>query len=279
MPDDITVASSSTSPATSPRRCRSVSLEALLGRALTGLMVLLFLRDWRSSAIVVLTIPFALLAAVVALWGAGQTINLMTLGGLALAVGILVDEATVEIENIHTQLARGTPIARAVVDASGEAAVPRLLAMLCVLAVFVPSFFMTGVGALAVRAAVAGRRLRDDRVVPALEHARAGAVGLVAGGQRHHAAALRDRPLTTGSSACAARLARMPHANRCRCAWLARRRLRWSSPSASSPSSALTLGREIFPPSGAKAVPAPLPRAGGHQVRVDGAPRRATCST
>ena len=84
----------------------------MLGALLTGLMVLVFLRDWRSAAIVVVTIPFALLAAVVALWGAGQTINIMTLGGLALAVGILVDEATVAIENIHTHLARGTPLAR-----------------------------------------------------------------------------------------------------------------------------------------------------------------------
>src|SRR6185437_10327784 len=112
---------------------------------LTGLMVLLFLRDMRSAGIVVVTIPFALLAAVVALWAAGQTINIMTLGGLALAVGILVDEATVAIENIHTHLARGAPVARGVRDASAEVVMPRLLAMLCVVAVFVPSFFMSGV--------------------------------------------------------------------------------------------------------------------------------------
>ena len=119
--------------------------EAALGALLTGLMVLVFLRDWRSAGIVVVTIPFALLAAVIALWGAGQTINVMTLGGLALAVGILVDEATVAIENIHTHLARGVPVAEGVLDASGEVVVPRLLAMLSVVAVFVPSFFMTGV--------------------------------------------------------------------------------------------------------------------------------------
>ena len=92
-----------------------------------------------------MTIPFALLAAVIALWGAGQTINVMTLGGLALAVGILVDEATVAIENIHTHLARGVAVARGVLEASGEVVVPRFLAMLSVVAVFVPSFFMTGV--------------------------------------------------------------------------------------------------------------------------------------
>src|SRR5216117_1385851 len=86
----------------------SVVREGLLGAALTGVMVLLFLRDWRSAFIVVTTIPFALLTAVVTLWGAGQTINIMTLGGLALAVGILVDESTVVMENIHSHLAQGS---------------------------------------------------------------------------------------------------------------------------------------------------------------------------
>src|SRR5207244_429303 len=121
-----------------------VGLEGLLGAALTGLMVLLFLRDWRSVLVVVLNIPFALLGAVVALWLSGQTINLMTLGGLALAVGILVDEATVEVENIHTQFEHSPNISRAVRRGNQETAVPRLLAMLCILAVFVPSFFMQG---------------------------------------------------------------------------------------------------------------------------------------
>ncbi|MBP7779524.1 MAG: efflux RND transporter permease subunit [Acidobacteria bacterium] len=145
VPDDITVSYELDQSTNVSAALGGVLSEALLGALLTGLMVLLFLRDWRSSAIVVVTIPFALLAAVVALWGAGQTINIMTLGGLALAVGILVDEATVAIENIHTHLARGTPVARAVIDASAEVVVPRLLAMLSVVAVFVPSFFMTGV--------------------------------------------------------------------------------------------------------------------------------------
>ncbi len=145
VPDDITVSYELDQSRNVSAALESVLREAVLGALLTGLVVLVFLRDWRSSAIVVITIPFALLAAVVALWGSGQTINIMTLGGLALAVGILVDEATVAIENIHTHLARGTPLARAVLDASGEVVVPRLLAMLSVVAVFVPSFFMTGV--------------------------------------------------------------------------------------------------------------------------------------
>jgi multidrug efflux pump subunit AcrB len=125
---------------------RNLVNEGLLGALLTGLMVLLFLRDWRSALIVLATIPVSLLAAVVWLWFTGQTINIMTLGGLALAVGLLVDEATVEIENIHTHMAEGVPRARAVIAACRRTIIPRFLAMLCVLAVFIPSFFMAGVG-------------------------------------------------------------------------------------------------------------------------------------
>src|SRR5205823_7155460 len=91
-----------------------VGIEGLLGAFLTGLMVLVFLRDWRSVIVVVLNIPFALLGAVVALWLSGQTLNLMTLGGLALAVGILVDEATVAVENIHVQMEKPGNLALAV---------------------------------------------------------------------------------------------------------------------------------------------------------------------
>src|SRR6266478_1154249 len=153
----------------------SVVKEGLLGALLTGLMVLLFLRDWRSALIVVATIPFALLAAVVALWGAGQTINIMTLGGLALAVGILVDESTVVMENIHSHLSEGRGRAVAVLEASKEVQIPRLLAMLCVLAVFVPSFFMVGVArslfvplSLAVGFAMAASYLLSSSLVPVL---------------------------------------------------------------------------------------------------------------
>jgi RND family efflux transporter MFP subunit len=122
----------------------NVGAEAALGAVLTGVMVLLFLRDWRSVIVVVLNIPLALLASVVALWLTGATVNLMTLGGLALAVGVLVDEATVEVENIHTQMGRAGNIARAVRLGNAETAVPRLLAMLCILAVFLAAFFMEG---------------------------------------------------------------------------------------------------------------------------------------
>ncbi|MGA2147757.1 MAG: efflux RND transporter permease subunit [Bryobacteraceae bacterium] len=124
---------------------RGLVVEGLLGAALTGLMVLIFLRDWRSALIVILNIPFALLSAVVLLWVTGQTINIMTLGGLALAVGVLVDEATVEIENIHSHMLPGVSRARAVVEACSRTAIARLLSMFSILAVFVPSFFMVGV--------------------------------------------------------------------------------------------------------------------------------------
>jgi multidrug efflux pump subunit AcrB len=124
---------------------KGLLFEGALGAILPGIMILIFLQDPRSTLIVVTTIPCALLTAVVALWLTGQTINIQTLGGLALAIGILVDEATVNIENIHTHLARGKPMARSVFDAGCETMVPRLLAMMSVIVVFVPSFFMVGV--------------------------------------------------------------------------------------------------------------------------------------
>src|SRR5215510_12701962 len=149
--------------------------EALLGAFLTGLMVLIFLRDFRSSWIVVITIPFSILSAVVALWLTGQTINIMTLGGLALAVGVLVDEATVVIENIHTHLDSGLSKARAVLDACRKTITPRLLSMLCVLSVFIPALFMAGVCrqlfvplSLAVAFAMISSYLLSSTLVPVL---------------------------------------------------------------------------------------------------------------
>ncbi len=155
----------------------SVLREGILGAILTGLTLLLFLRDWRSSLIVVITIPLALLIAVVALWAVGQTINIMTLGGLALAIGVLVDEGTVTLENIHVHLAAGENKARAILEASREVATPRLLAMLSVLAVFVPSFFMTGAAralfvplSLAVGFSMAASYLLSSSLVPVLSN-------------------------------------------------------------------------------------------------------------
>jgi multidrug efflux pump subunit AcrB len=146
VPDDVDIRLEFDQSPFVTNSIRGLVYEGLLGAALTGLMVLLFLRDWRSAFIVVLNIPFALLGAVIALWATGQTINIMTIGGLALAVGVLVDEATVEIENIHTRMLPGVSRARAVVEACRRTAMARLLSMFCILAVFVPSFFMAGVG-------------------------------------------------------------------------------------------------------------------------------------
>ena len=145
VPDDVDVSLQFDQSPFVTNSLRGLITEGLLGSALTGLMVLLFLRDWRSAIIVILNIPFALLGAVILLWLTGQTINIMTLGGLALAVGVLVDEATVEIENIHTQMLPGVSRARAVVEACSRTAIARLLSMVCILAVFVPSFFMVGI--------------------------------------------------------------------------------------------------------------------------------------
>ncbi len=175
VPDDISISFEFDQSIFIKNAVRSLSIEGCLGAFLTGLMILLFLRDWRSAVIVLLTIPFALLSAIVALWAVGQTVNVMTLGGLALAVGILVDESTVAIENIHAHVARGGNRARAILDSGRDVAVPRLVAMLSVLAVFVPSFFMVGVGralfvplALAVGFAMAASYLLASTFVPVL---------------------------------------------------------------------------------------------------------------
>lgn len=159
------------------RAIQDLVKEGLLGAALTGLMVLLFLRDFRSAFIVVLNIPIAIAAAVFALWIGGHTINLMTLGGLALAVGILVDEATVEIENIHRRMRQkgAGDLRRVVLEASEETIGPRSLSMLCILAVFVPSFFMEGTAkalflplSLAVGFSMVASYLLSSALVPVL---------------------------------------------------------------------------------------------------------------
>jgi multidrug efflux pump subunit AcrB len=157
------------------RAISSLFVEGALGAVLTGLMILLFLRDWRSALIVVVNIPLALASAVVALWITRQTINIMTLGGLALAVGILVDEATLTIENLHVQLASGKSLRRAALDATTETVGPRFLAMLCVLAMFTPTVFMEGAAralflplSLAVGFAMAASYVLSSTLVPVL---------------------------------------------------------------------------------------------------------------
>jgi multidrug efflux pump subunit AcrB len=135
---------------------KSLITEGIIGAVLTGLMVLLFLGDKRAALIVILTIPISIISGVLFLKLFGQTINLMSLSGLALAIGILVDESTVTIENIHQHLDMGKPKALAIWDACQEIALPKLLILLCILAVFAPAFTMVGIpGALFLPLALA----------------------------------------------------------------------------------------------------------------------------
>ncbi|MDB5209761.1 MAG: efflux transporter permease subunit, partial [Sediminibacterium sp.] len=145
IPDDIKVSYEFDQSGYVMSALKNVLFEGGLGAILTGLVVLLFLGDRRSALIVVMTIPLALLTSATMLYLFGQTINIMTLGGLALSVGILVDEATVTVENIHRHMEEGKAKARAIADAAREIAMPKLLILLSILAVFVPSLFMNGV--------------------------------------------------------------------------------------------------------------------------------------
>jgi multidrug efflux pump subunit AcrB len=145
LPDDVKISYEFDQSVFVINAVKSLMTEGGLGALLTGLMVLLFLRDWRSSLIVVITIPVSILIGVLLLGLFGQTINIMTLSGLALAIGILVDQATVTIENIHQHLEMGKNKAQAIYDACEEISFPLLLILLCILAVFAPSFMMKGV--------------------------------------------------------------------------------------------------------------------------------------
>ena len=122
-----------------------VAKEGLIAAALTAIMILLFIGSWRSTVIIALSIPLSVVASLIALSALGETINLMTLGGLALAVGILVDDATVEIENVHRQMAMGKPLITAILAGAQEIALPAFVSTLCICIVFVPMFFLTGV--------------------------------------------------------------------------------------------------------------------------------------
>jgi multidrug efflux pump subunit AcrB len=119
--------------------------EGVVAACLTGLMILIFLGSWRSTIIIAVSIPLSILTSIIVLSAIGQTINIMTLGGLALAVGILVDDATVEIENINRNLAQGKEIIQAILDGAQQIAVPAFVSTLSICIVFVPMFFLTGV--------------------------------------------------------------------------------------------------------------------------------------
>src|SRR6266581_896573 len=119
--------------------------EGVIAACLTALMLLLFLASWRATIIVAVSIPLSILTSLAVLSALGETINLMTLGGLALAVGILVDDATVELENVHRQMALGKPVHQAILDGAQEIALPAFVSTLCICIVFVPMFFLSGV--------------------------------------------------------------------------------------------------------------------------------------
>jgi len=119
--------------------------EATIAACLTGLMILIFLGNWRSTVIIAVSIPLSILTSIIVMSALGETINIMTLGGLALAVGILVDDATVEIENINRNLAQGKEVEHAILDGAQQIAVPAFVSTLAICIVFVPMFFLTGV--------------------------------------------------------------------------------------------------------------------------------------
>ncbi|HVP45575.1 MAG TPA: efflux RND transporter permease subunit [Bryobacteraceae bacterium] len=151
--------------------------EAIIAAFLTGLMILLFLGSWRSTVIVCISIPLSILTSLVILNLTGQTINVMTLGGLALAVGILVDDATVEIENTHRNMAMKKPLVRAVLDGAQQIAVPAFVSTLAICIVFVPVLLLTGAAkylftplAMAVVLAMLASYLLSRTLIPNMVH-------------------------------------------------------------------------------------------------------------
>jgi multidrug efflux pump subunit AcrB len=151
--------------------------EAIIAACLTGLMILLFIGSWRSTIIVCISIPLSILVSIIVLSLTGQTINVMTLGGLALAVGILVDDATVEIENTHRNMAMKKPLVRAVLDGAQQIAAPAFVSTLCICVVFVPVLLLTGAArylftplALAVVYAMMASYLLSRTLIPNMVH-------------------------------------------------------------------------------------------------------------
>ena len=175
------------------------SSDLLIAAGLTALMILLFLGSWRSTLIVCISIPLSILASLFILSLLGQTINVMTLGGLALAVGILVDDATVAIENTHRNVGLGKPLVRAVIDGAAQIAIPTFVSTLGICIVFVPVLLLTGTArylftpmAMAVVFAMMASYVLSRTLVPTMAYKmlkaeeklyRAGADGEAAGGR------------------------------------------------------------------------------------------------
>ena len=185
--------------------------EAIIAACLTGVMILIFLGSWRSTLIIAVSIPLSILTSVIVLGFLHETINVMTLGGLALAVGILVDDATVTIENIERYLEQGSDLREAIIEGAGQIAVPALVSTLCICIVFLPMFFLSGVARyLFVPLAEVGG-VRDDRVVHSFAHAGADAGDVSAQSEACHRThrAIRSSGFSADSSgglnACASR--------------------------------------------------------------------------
>ncbi|MFZ4552600.1 MAG: efflux RND transporter permease subunit [Aquabacterium sp.] len=175
VPEDISVTLLADQSVFVSAAIKSVIVEALIAGALTAALLLLFLGNWRSTAIIAISIPLSILCSLIALHLIGQTINIMTLGGLALAVGILVDDATVEIENVERHLHMGKRAHQAILDGAQEIAMPALVATSCICLAFVPMFFLPGVAgklfaplAQAVVFAMAASYVLSRTLVPTL---------------------------------------------------------------------------------------------------------------
>ena len=186
--------------------------EGIIAAALTSLMILIFLGSWRSTSIIAISIPLSIMGALAILWALGETLNIMTLGGLALAVGILVDDATVTIENINWHLEQGKDVETAIMDGAAQIVTPAFVSLLCICIVFVPMFFLTGVArflfvpmALAVIAAMVCSFILSRTLVPTMANyllrkhdARAARQAAVA----QSAGAIPARLSSAASSAC-----------------------------------------------------------------------------
>ena len=151
--------------------------EAVIAAGLTALMILVFLGSWRSTLVVVISIPLSILVSIIILSWLGETLNVMTLGGMALAVGILVDDATVEIENIHRNLGQKKRLVQAILDGASQIAVPAFVSTLCICIVFVPVWFITGAArslftplAMSVIFAMLTSYLLSRTLVPTMVH-------------------------------------------------------------------------------------------------------------
>ena len=177
--------------------------EGVIAGCLTAFMILVFLGSWRSTLIIAVSIPLSVLTSLIVLSALGQTVNIMTLGGLALAVGILVDDATVEVENINRNLDQGKEIIQAILDGASQIAVPALVSTLSICIVFVPMFFLSGVAEISLRAAGGGGGLRDAGFLPAVAHAGAhdGALSAARSGRKTNAGGHREVAESAGADA------------------------------------------------------------------------------